>query len=139
PASRRSGAARSCGLYATASFILPATPDHPGPYDAGMRLCDVLGLRWSLTHGVLEENGGTRSLNRNLLARMALPAAAMLLALFQVCLHNGPEMATIHLPTALRKYCGGAADLPVSATTVRAALEELERSHPSPHRHLCDE
>src|SRR2546428_8860550 len=44
--------------------------DHPGPYDAGMRLCDVLGLRWSLTHGVLEENGGTHSLNRNLLARM---------------------------------------------------------------------
>ena len=69
---------RDSFLYST------ATPDHPGPYDAGMRLCDVLGLRWSLTHGVLEENGGTRSLNRNLLARMALPAAAMLLALFQV-------------------------------------------------------
>src|SRR5207253_4103850 len=57
--------------------------DHPGPYDAGMRLCDVLGLRWSLTHGVLEENGGTRSVNRNLLARMALAAAAILLALLQ--------------------------------------------------------
>jgi molybdopterin synthase sulfur carrier subunit len=48
-------------------------------------------------------------------------------------------MATIHLPTALRKYCGGAADLPVSATTVRAALEELEGSHPSLHRNICDE
>ena len=48
-------------------------------------------------------------------------------------------MATIHLPTALRKYCGGVADLPVSATTVRAALEELERSHPSLHRNICDE
>jgi len=48
-------------------------------------------------------------------------------------------MATIHLPTALRKYCGGAADLPVSATTVRAALEELERSHASLHRNICDE
>ena len=33
----------------------------------------------------------------------------------------------------------GAADLPVSATTVRAVLEELERSHPSLHRNLCDE
>jgi sulfur-carrier protein len=48
-------------------------------------------------------------------------------------------MATIHLPTALRKYCDGAADLPVSATTVRAALEELEGSHPSLHRNICDE
>src|SRR2546430_6489269 len=63
----------------------------------------------------------------------------MLLALFQVGLHNGPEMATIPLPTALRKYCGGAADLPVSATTARAALEELERSHPSLHRNICAE
>ena len=26
-----------------------------------------------------------------------------------------------------------------SATTVRAALEELERSHPSLHRNICDE
>ena len=48
-------------------------------------------------------------------------------------------MATIHLPTALRKYCGGAADLPVSATTVRAALEELQRSRPSLPRNICDE
>jgi len=48
-------------------------------------------------------------------------------------------MATIHLPTALRKYCGGVADLPVSATTVRAALEELERKHLSLHRNICDE
>ena len=48
-------------------------------------------------------------------------------------------MATIHLPPVLRKYCAGAADLPVSATTVRAALEELEGSHPSLHRNICDE
>jgi len=46
---------------------------------------------------------------------------------------------TIHLPTALRKYCAGAADLSVSAPTVRAALQELERDHPSLYWNICDE
>jgi molybdopterin synthase sulfur carrier subunit len=46
---------------------------------------------------------------------------------------------TIHLPTALRKYCEGASDLPVEAATVRAALDELERSHASLYRNICDE
>jgi molybdopterin converting factor small subunit len=46
---------------------------------------------------------------------------------------------TIHVPSALRKYCGGSSDLPVSAPTVRAALDELERSHPSLYRNICDE
>jgi molybdopterin converting factor small subunit len=46
---------------------------------------------------------------------------------------------TIHLPSALRKYCDGAADVPVSAATVRGALEELERKHPSLYRNICDE
>jgi molybdopterin converting factor small subunit len=46
---------------------------------------------------------------------------------------------TIHLPPALRKYCGGAADLPLSAPTVRAALQELERDHPSLYGSICDE
>ena len=45
----------------------------------------------------------------------------------------------VHLPTALRKYCGGAADLPVSAATVGAALQALEREHPSLYRSICDE
>jgi sulfur-carrier protein len=46
---------------------------------------------------------------------------------------------TIHLPTALRKYCSGAADLIVSAPTVRAALAELERDQPDLYRNICDE
>jgi len=46
---------------------------------------------------------------------------------------------TVHVPSALRKYCAGAADLPVSAATVRAALDELERNHPSLYRNICDE
>jgi molybdopterin converting factor small subunit len=46
---------------------------------------------------------------------------------------------TVHVPTALRRYCEGAADLLVSAATVRAALDELERNHPSLYRNICDE
>ena len=48
---------------------------------------------------------------------------------------------TVHLPTALRKYCGGAADVPVSpkATTVQAVLHELERLQPALYVNLCDE
>ena len=46
---------------------------------------------------------------------------------------------TVHVPSELRKYCAGAADLPVSAATVRAALGELERNHPSLYPNLCDE
>jgi molybdopterin converting factor small subunit len=46
---------------------------------------------------------------------------------------------TVHVPSALRRYCAGAADLPVSAATVRDALAELERSHPSLYPNICDE
>ncbi len=46
---------------------------------------------------------------------------------------------TIHIPSALRGYCDGAAELSVSAASVRAALEQLERSHPSLYRGVCDE
>lgn len=46
---------------------------------------------------------------------------------------------TVHLPTALRKYCGGAADLPLEADTVRAALRALEKSQPALYPNLCEE
>jgi molybdopterin converting factor small subunit len=46
---------------------------------------------------------------------------------------------TIQVPAALRQYCDGASDLSVSAPNVRAALDELERNHPSLYRNLCDE
>jgi molybdopterin converting factor small subunit len=48
-------------------------------------------------------------------------------------------IVTVHVPAALRQYCDGATALPVSARTVRAALDELERRHPSLYCHLCDE
>ena len=47
--------------------------------------------------------------------------------------------ATLHLPTALRRYCSGEADLPIAATTVREALHEVEKSQPALYRNLCDE
>jgi len=45
----------------------------------------------------------------------------------------------IHVPAALRDCCAGAAELFLSAPSVRAALEQLERSHPALHRSVCDE
>ena len=46
---------------------------------------------------------------------------------------------TISVPTALRRECGGALELALSATTVRAALERLEQDHPPLYRSICDE
>jgi molybdopterin synthase sulfur carrier subunit len=46
---------------------------------------------------------------------------------------------TIHVTGQLRTYCAGAAQLTMSARTVRAALEELEQSQPALYRNLCDE
>ena len=46
---------------------------------------------------------------------------------------------TVFVPGVLRAYCGGAAELSLSALNVRNALEQLERDHPSLHRNVCDE
>jgi molybdopterin converting factor small subunit len=46
---------------------------------------------------------------------------------------------TIHVLGQLRTYCAGAAQLSISAPTVRAALEELERSQSALYRNICDE
>ena len=46
---------------------------------------------------------------------------------------------TIFVPGPLREYCDGARELRSSATTVRAALQTLERNHPSLYRNVCDE
>ena len=46
---------------------------------------------------------------------------------------------TIHVPGPLRTYCGGAEQLSISARTVRAALEDLERSQSALYRNVCDE
>jgi len=46
---------------------------------------------------------------------------------------------SVLIPGPLRPYCAGASELIVSAPTVRAALEQLERDQPSLHRNVCDE
>jgi MoaD family protein len=46
---------------------------------------------------------------------------------------------TINVPSALRSYCDGAAELELSAGDVRGALAELGRRHPSLHCNICDE
>jgi len=46
---------------------------------------------------------------------------------------------TIHVPAVLRDCCEGASELLLSAPSVRAVLDELERRHPSLHRSVCDE
>ena len=39
----------------------------------------------------------------------------------------------------LRTYCAGASQIAISAPTVRAALEDLERSQAALYRNVCDE
>ena len=46
---------------------------------------------------------------------------------------------TLQVPGPLRTYCGGASELSISARTVRAALEDLERSQSALYRNVCDE
>jgi MoaD family protein len=46
---------------------------------------------------------------------------------------------TIRVPSELRPCCGGAAELALSAGSVRGALDELERRHPALFRSVCDE
>ena len=45
----------------------------------------------------------------------------------------------VHVPGPLREYCEGASELLLSASSVRAALGELERRYPSLYRNVCDE
>ena len=46
---------------------------------------------------------------------------------------------TIHVPGPLRTYCAGVGQFSISAPTVRAALEDLQRSQSALYRNICDE
>jgi molybdopterin converting factor small subunit len=46
---------------------------------------------------------------------------------------------TLHVLGSLRTYCEGAAELSISAQTVRAVLEDLERNQLALYRNICDE
>ena len=52
---------------------------------------------------------------------------------------SAPATISIQVARALQGLCDGAATLPIEAASVRGALEELERLHPSIHRSVCDE
>ena len=45
-------------------------------------------------------------------------------------------MATIRIPSPLRAYTGGQAEVPVSGATVQAALADLTTRHPHLKQHL---
>src|SRR5205085_1914900 len=45
----------------------------------------------------------------------------------------------VHVPRQLRAYCDGAAQLEMSAPSMRAMLQELERRHPALYSGVCDE
>ncbi len=51
----------------------------------------------------------------------------------------GPPTITLHVLGSLRTYTSGAAQLSISAHTVRAALEDLERNQSALYRNICDE
>ncbi len=46
---------------------------------------------------------------------------------------------TVLIPAPLREYSGSVPEIALTASTVRGALDELERSHPTLHRCVCDE
>jgi MoaD family protein len=46
---------------------------------------------------------------------------------------------TVHLPAALRGCCAGASELDLSASSVRAALAQIEQRYPSLYCSICDE
>lgn len=46
---------------------------------------------------------------------------------------------TIQVPWPLRIFSGAPAEIPLAAASVRDALAELERSHPSLYAGICDE
>jgi molybdopterin converting factor small subunit len=46
---------------------------------------------------------------------------------------------TIYVPRALRAYCDGSPELTIVAPSVRAALQEVERRHPTLYLSICDE
>jgi sulfur-carrier protein len=46
---------------------------------------------------------------------------------------------TLYLPEPLRSYCGGIAELPVTARTLLELLHRIEQTQPSLYPNICDE
>ena len=47
-------------------------------------------------------------------------------------------MATVRIPTPLRKYTGGKEEVSVEGNDVRAVIESLEAAHPGIRERICD-
>jgi len=45
----------------------------------------------------------------------------------------------VQVPGMLRAGCAGASELLLPASSVRGALEQIEREHPALYRSICDE
>jgi molybdopterin converting factor small subunit len=52
---------------------------------------------------------------------------------------TGAATVTVRIPGVLRSCCGGLKEFPLSVSSVRGALEAIERLHPTLHRRICDE
>ncbi len=52
---------------------------------------------------------------------------------------SGAPIVTLHVLGPLRAYSAGQSELSLSGATVRAMLEELERTHAALYRNVCDE
>lgn len=48
-------------------------------------------------------------------------------------------MATVHIPTPLRKYTQGKETVDVSGATVSEVLQNLEAAHPGIRERICDD
>ena len=46
---------------------------------------------------------------------------------------------TVSISSPLRDFCGGESEIQLRAETLRAVLDELERTHPKLHRAVRDE
>ena len=53
--------------------------------------------------------------------------------------HRDALTIEVFIPGPLRAYCDGARQLYLSAPTVRATLDQLEREYPTLYRNVCDE
>lgn len=48
-------------------------------------------------------------------------------------------MATVRIPTPLRKYTQGQEEVSIAATNIRELIDALETSHPGIRERICDD
>ncbi|MEM6993743.1 MAG: MoaD/ThiS family protein [Myxococcota bacterium] len=48
-------------------------------------------------------------------------------------------MATVRIPTPLRKYTQGAEEVQIAGTNVRELIDNLESAHPGIRERICDD